>query len=199
MPQFTDERRREVRAALLDAGYTHFVADGLDGTTITDLTDAAGIAAGTFYSFFDSKEALYVAVLRNESQKVYDDLREVLDVHRSDPETAIRRFLEISTDALVENPIFTRTITRDEREHLQSRLSEEELATTRADKRELLVPSLEAWQEQGHVVAGDPNVLASALLYISYLPLHRDDVGDEYYAAVRRTLFDWAVEMVTCE
>jgi AcrR family transcriptional regulator len=197
MPQFTDEKRTRIREALLDAGHDRFVARGLAETTIAELTDDVGIASGTFYSFFDSKEDLFAAVLRREADRVYDDLRAVLDAHEADPATAVRRFMEVASDALVEEPLFRRTISREDRERLQSALTEADLESTRAEKRSLLVPYIEEWQRRGLVVDREPEILAMAILYVSSLPLHREAFGDESYPLVRDLLFRWVTASLT--
>lgn len=191
MPRFTSEERRRIRDRLVESGYERFLTDGLDGTAISDLTDDAGIATGTFYSFFESKEELLAVVLRREARTVYEDLEETLEVHADDPETAVRRFLERASAAVVENPLFRRTVSREDRERLQSALPDDELASTRSEKLSLLVPYLESWQERGLVVDGDPEVIGMAILYASYLPLHRDEFTDEQYPRVRSLLFHW--------
>jgi AcrR family transcriptional regulator len=50
------------RAALLDATERVIGERGAAATTIADLTTAAGVAKGTFYLYFDSKEAVLAAV-----------------------------------------------------------------------------------------------------------------------------------------
>src|SRR5881409_3816409 len=69
-------RRRVVKAAderredLLEAARDVFAANGLPNATISDVTEAAGVAKGTFYLYFDSKEALLGAL----KQRFVDDL-----------------------------------------------------------------------------------------------------------------------------
>ncbi|MCY1081839.1 TetR/AcrR family transcriptional regulator [Archangium lansingense] len=53
-----DTNRREREKALSDAALQLFVARGLDGVTIDDITHAAGVAKGTFYRYFGDKAAL---------------------------------------------------------------------------------------------------------------------------------------------
>lgn len=50
------------RAALLDAAERVIGERGAAAATIADLTTAAGVAKGTFYLYFDSKEAVLAAV-----------------------------------------------------------------------------------------------------------------------------------------
>jgi AcrR family transcriptional regulator len=60
------ERREELLAAARRA----FAERGIPGTTVSDVTEAAGVAKGTFYLYFDSKEALLGAV----KQRFVEDL-----------------------------------------------------------------------------------------------------------------------------
>lgn len=57
MPQIFDEEGREkVRILLLESGFDLIKAHGLKKTSISDITKRAGIATGTFYNFFKTKE-----------------------------------------------------------------------------------------------------------------------------------------------
>jgi AcrR family transcriptional regulator len=53
-----DSNRRERIRALTDAALRLFLSRGLDAVTIDDITQACGVAKGTFYRYFDDKEAL---------------------------------------------------------------------------------------------------------------------------------------------
>jgi AcrR family transcriptional regulator len=53
-----DERRQD----LLDAALHVFAEKGISRTTVSDITEAAGVAKGTFYLYFESKEHLVAAL-----------------------------------------------------------------------------------------------------------------------------------------
>jgi AcrR family transcriptional regulator len=58
------ERQRKLRrAAVLDAARTIFSQKGYHATSIDDLIEAAGIARGTFYLYFESKRAIFDELL----------------------------------------------------------------------------------------------------------------------------------------
>lgn len=62
-------RGQRTRNQLLDAARTVFERDGFAGARITDIADAAGVAHGTFYTYFDSKEEIFgelIAIVRDE-------------------------------------------------------------------------------------------------------------------------------------
>lgn len=53
-----EDRRRE----LLDAAVKVFTGKGIAAATVSDIAQAAGVAKGTFYLYFDSKEQLLAAL-----------------------------------------------------------------------------------------------------------------------------------------
>ncbi|WP_191971761.1 TetR/AcrR family transcriptional regulator [Streptomyces luteolifulvus] len=52
-----------VRERLLDAGLTLFHARGINAVGIKEITDTAGVPKGSFYSYYDSKNAFVAAVI----------------------------------------------------------------------------------------------------------------------------------------
>lgn len=55
--------RPGVRQQLVDASLEVFQAQGFNGSSVQDLTDAAGVPKGSFYNHFASKEAIAVAAV----------------------------------------------------------------------------------------------------------------------------------------
>jgi AcrR family transcriptional regulator len=64
MPRVTAEAKRANRGRLLDAAAEEFAAKGLDGANINEISLAAGLAKGTVYNHFASKEELFLAVVQ---------------------------------------------------------------------------------------------------------------------------------------
>ena len=57
MPKiFDNETREDIRGQMLDNGYSLIKRFGLKKTTIEDVTRSSGVAKGTFYNFFKTKE-----------------------------------------------------------------------------------------------------------------------------------------------
>lgn len=57
---------------ILDAAREEFGERGFSDTSIVGITQRAGVALGTFYTYFDSKEALFQALVRDMSAQVRD-------------------------------------------------------------------------------------------------------------------------------
>ena len=58
-----DQVKGETRRALLDAAARAFAVHGYDRTNIDRVSESAGLAKGTIYNYFPSKQAIFNAVL----------------------------------------------------------------------------------------------------------------------------------------
>jgi AcrR family transcriptional regulator len=59
---------------ILDAARQEFGERGFSDTSIVGITQRAGVALGTFYTYFDSKEVLFQALVRDMSAQVRDNV-----------------------------------------------------------------------------------------------------------------------------
>jgi len=57
---------------ILDAALEEFGQKGFAESSVTSITQRAEVALGTFYTYFDSKEALFAALVRDMSERVRD-------------------------------------------------------------------------------------------------------------------------------
>lgn len=63
---------------ILDAGLECFHSKGYNGTGVKDIVDAAGVPKGSFYNYFESKEAFAVEALDRLYSQHLEDLRREL-------------------------------------------------------------------------------------------------------------------------
>ena len=59
---------------ILDAAREEFGERGFSDTSIVGITQRAGVALGTFYTYFESKEALFQALVRDMSAQVRESV-----------------------------------------------------------------------------------------------------------------------------
>ncbi len=62
-------RGRETLRKLLDAAAKEFGELGFHAASISGITRRAGTALGSFYTYFDSKEAIFSALVRDMSSR----------------------------------------------------------------------------------------------------------------------------------
>jgi AcrR family transcriptional regulator len=70
MPRVVDREAR--RAELVSAAATVFAQRGVANTAVSDIVKAAGVAQGTFYLYFDSKDAAVLAVVERIADAIIE-------------------------------------------------------------------------------------------------------------------------------
>jgi AcrR family transcriptional regulator len=70
------EQQAETRRRLLEAAEDVFRRRGFSGSSVEEIVADAGFTRGAFYSNFESKEALFIELLRT---RAYDDFRRLIE------------------------------------------------------------------------------------------------------------------------
>jgi AcrR family transcriptional regulator len=78
------------RRQILDGARRVFLAHGFDGASMGEIAKAAGVSKGTLYVYFDSKEALFEALIIEERRSLAEVLFQ-LDADDPDPRSVLRR------------------------------------------------------------------------------------------------------------
>jgi len=104
--------RREARAQrILDAASTLILHDGYDKTAIEDIARKAGVGKGTLYLHWNSREALFAALLLREKVAMAEDIKQRI---AGDPAGAsLHGLLKHAALALLQRPLLKAFLLRD--------------------------------------------------------------------------------------
>lgn len=86
-------RGERTRRALLDAAGIEFGEKGFHDGSISSITSRAGVALGTFYTYYDSKDAIFRALVTDMSARVRDHVAPAI-ADAPDPLSGERAALE---------------------------------------------------------------------------------------------------------
>ncbi|QUL36679.1 TetR/AcrR family transcriptional regulator [Erythrobacter sp. JK5] len=95
------ERGRKTLRKLLDASAIEFGEKGFHEASVSSITRRAGVALGSFYTYFDSKDALFRALVADMSENVKSSARAALSEDMSALEVeraALSAFLEFARE-----------------------------------------------------------------------------------------------------
>lgn len=95
------ERGRKTRRKLLDAATLEFGEQGFHEASISGITRRAGVALGSFYTYFDSKDAIFRALVADMSDAVKIAARDAIDERMAPLEVeraALAGFLEFAAE-----------------------------------------------------------------------------------------------------
>lgn len=76
---FTPRERNSIEQKLKEVALDCAASLGMRRTTVEELARRAGISKGAFYSFFESKEHLFLIMLEQVHREIYGRAKEVFD------------------------------------------------------------------------------------------------------------------------
>src|SRR5690625_3092713 len=104
--RFTAEDRQNIRQNIVEHARRKFTKEGFQKTSIGGITEAVGIAQGSFYNFFASKEALYFHILAEEEQLFQNKLLNYTFAEKGTPEQALTQLLQHMLYEVQKHPLF---------------------------------------------------------------------------------------------
>jgi AcrR family transcriptional regulator len=98
-----DKQKAEVKSALVRAGEELFMTKGFSETTIEEITNTAGVARGTFYNYFQTKEDLAIALVY-ETEGLTENQVEEFFAATQGTDNQIRVILSYSVEWTLKRP-----------------------------------------------------------------------------------------------
>lgn len=77
----------------MEQGVASFLYNGFHGTGLKEVLDSVKVPKGSFYNYFESKEAFAAAAIRHYADCFADKMRRAVEAG-PDPYTGLRRFFE---------------------------------------------------------------------------------------------------------
>lgn len=173
------EARRE---RILLAARAHFEATGFRGASIAGIADSAGVAPGTIYWHFASKEALLLHLIDEDNARWLARAREVVDR----PELAVDRLAMLaaaSAEFYAESRLLLAVLRRDDRMlpasmlgEVHGRLAEQTIS--------LLAEVVQQGIDDGSIRVVDPRKVAAVLFAAGHALFQQSEFAYEELAAV---------------
>ena len=118
MPRFSNTEKEQIREALLVQGRELFSRYGLRKTSVDDITKAVKIAKGSFYSFYESKEELFLEIFGQVNQEMQEAIYKAFTHSRKKANTRLYEALQMQYEYVDQTPIFQILMDEDEMEYL---------------------------------------------------------------------------------
>ena len=87
---FRWQRRKESRPQeIIESAFTLFTAKGFSATSMDEIAHKAVISKGSIYNYFNSKEAIFKAVVTNDIVPVLDQIKDAVAKNHQDTSTKL--------------------------------------------------------------------------------------------------------------
>ncbi|MHB8062664.1 MAG: TetR/AcrR family transcriptional regulator [Ruminiclostridium sp.] len=182
---------------IFNCGKELFSSKGFKDTNVSDITKMAGIGVGTFYSYYSSKEQLFMEIYMKENEKLKKSFESVdIDV---DPIKAIKEILSFNFIGMNSNPILKEWYNRD----FFSKLEKEFLKQGGMKSIEELMNRdtaglIKKWKTQGKIRDDlDDNLILALFNAIPYIEIHKEEIGLQYFPQLLDYLMEFIMKGLT--
>jgi AcrR family transcriptional regulator len=103
-----DEQKQERRQTILDTAWMMFQESSYEAVTIAGVAEAAGLAKGTVYLYFKTKEELFLSIQEQQLAEWFDEVDTHLEEVRSN--CTVPQVVSIISNTLTARPGLTRLL-----------------------------------------------------------------------------------------
>ena len=103
--------REDKRRRIIDAAVDVFAAKGFFGARVSEIAEAAGVADGTIYLYFKSKDDILISLFEEKMHSIIERLMTMLQEHEGDPEAKIRRYIVEHLKLVADQPSLMQVLT----------------------------------------------------------------------------------------
>lgn len=178
---FTADEREAIKQRLVEKGKELFQQYGFQKTSITQITEAVGIAQGTFYNFFNSKDTLYFLILEQEEAVIREQLLNVTYDTNESPEEVLKQLFERILHLGEINPLIKELYVGNQLAQLKYRLSAQEIEQHIAHDTDAFKTIVDKWQTVGIPITVPPEVVAGIFRSLFILTMEKEAIGEEVY------------------
>lgn len=179
MPRiFNEHERKAMEAKIILSARKLFERQGYSKTSVSEITKSVGIAAGTFYNFFDSKEALFFEIMGEAEQEKFKLIKQIFTLN-GDPKVEFLTFLNTIFIQFIEDPIYTLIFEENLYEKIVKKVSQEKLLLHMKYDIDAAKEILQSVHRRNFLVSLSPEELVSQLRALFMITLHQEDLGVE--------------------
>lgn len=163
---FREKQKQQRREQILDIALDLFIRKGFYGTSTREISKTAGISSGLMFHYFDSKEALYLALLKKALSGV--NIAEQFGEMPMSPLQVFKKIAAFTLESFAAHPSSVKMFALVKQAMVGDFLNDEMKGVLGSmNLIENMVPLIEAGQKQGEIREG--NALSLALCFFSGL------------------------------
>lgn len=189
-------RRRfliDKKEKILQAGRKIFGEKGFKDTNISEITKAAGVATGTFYNYYPSKDKIFMEIYIEENVKLKKAIMNQVDLN-GNPQKLIGEILYLNTVGMQGNPILKEWYNRDVFNRIEKAWCEEDGVDTVEFSYGIFPELIKRWQAEGKMRDDiSPDMVMAIFGSIVAVDTHKEEIGIDHFPQVMDYLMDFVL------
>ncbi len=187
------DKKEELRRC----GRELFSTKGFKDTNVADITKMAGMAAGTFYLYYPSKDVLFMELFMEENVKLKEELLKSADP-AARPIDVMKVMIAKNVAGLYENPILRHWYQRDVFTRIERNYRKEKGAEHFDFMFDAFRGSVEKWQAEGKMRSDiDSAMIMAIFAALVNIDTHKEEIGLQYFPDVQVYISEFVMQGLT--
>ncbi|UZQ50039.1 TetR/AcrR family transcriptional regulator [Clostridium kluyveri] len=182
------------KADILKCGRELFSSKGFKDTSIAEITKMAGMATGTFYNYYPSKDKLFMEIYLEENVKLKRNIMESVDLEAS-PIDVMKKIMFLNLKGMTSNPILKEWYNRDVFNKIEQSFREENGFDCVAFLYDNFIEIVKKWQIEGKMRNDiDAEMIMAIFSALVNIETHKEEIGLRYFPQVLEYLAEFTME-----
>ena len=172
------------KAEIYKCGKEIFSSKGFKDTNVTDITKMAGIATGTFYNYYASKDKLFMEIYLEENAVLKRSIMETVDFE-GDPVNVTQEMMLLNYKGINASPILREWYNRDVFSKIEQNFRDENGTEHVHFMYDIFIDVVKKWQSTGKMRNDiDAEMIMAIFIALITIDTHKDEVGLQYFPKV---------------
>lgn len=182
---------------IYDCSKELFSNKGFKDTNISEITKKAGMAVGTFYNYYASKEKLFMDIFMEENARLKKSCLQALDLTQS-PLIIVRQMIALNIEGIKSNPILKEWYNKSVFEKIEQLYREENGIQTVDFLYDSFLDIVKAWQIEGKMRRDiDSKMIMMIFAAIINVDTHKEEIGLEYFPQILEHMTELIMKSLT--
>lgn len=188
---------KDKKARIYAAGKELFAARGFKDTSVADITGRAGVAVGTFYNYYPSKENLFMEIFTEDNARHKKELLATTDLD-GEPGEVIERFFALNMRGMLADPILRQWFDPQVSGKLERLFREESGIGSVHFLYGSFLDLVKKWQAEGKMRADiDSEMIMMIFAAVINIDLHKEEIGVQYFPELMEYIMDFVMKGLT--
>jgi len=185
------------KTEIYTAGKELFSTKGFKDTNVSDITKRAGVAVGTFYNYYPSKEKLFMEIYIDENARHKKYLLDTVDL-AGDPLSVVKEITALNVRGMQADPILRQWFDPHVSAKLERLFREEDGLDSVDFFYDIFLDLVKRWQDEGKMRSDiDSEMIMMLFAAVINIDLHKEEIGTQYFPQLLEYMLDFLMKGLT--
>ena len=174
-----------------------FISKGFKDTNVAEITKMAGMATGTFYNYYPSKDKLFMDIFLEENIKLKKSIMDSIDLD-AHPIDIMKKMIYLNIEGMSANPILSEWYNRDVAAKIEKIYRDENGIDNLDFLYDSFIDIVRKWQDDGTMRKDiDAEMVMAMFTALINVETHKDEIGLKYFPQVIEHMVEFTMQGLT--